>query len=1113
MMNLKKHTNDLEYKGMKKHGFFPALALSFCMLTFVDASAQTGTVSVDLKNGSIKDLFNVVEKQTSYRFSYREVEVKGKDGISVSAKNEALKTLLTRELGKQQLSYKVAGNKIIVTPLSQSTASDEKIKCTGRVVDAKGEPIIGATIKEQNTSNGTITDFDGNFTLDVAASSALEVSYIGYKTQILNAQKGKALNVTLLEDAKTLDEVVVTALGIKRAEKALTYNVQQVKGDELTTVKSANFMNALAGKAAGVQINSSASGPGGAVKVVMRGAKSLTQSNNALYVIDGIPMYNSTPRSSGGETGAMSSQPGSEAISDINPDDIESISLLTGPSAAALYGYEGANGVVLITTKKGSADKTTVTYTNNTTFSNPLMMPDFQNQYGSLPGEMMSWGGPTEYRYEPKKFFNTGTNISNSLSLSTGNDKSQSYISVSTNNSTGILPNNKYNRYNFSFRNTTNFLNNRFILDTSANYIVQNDRNMVAQGQYFNPLPALYLLPRGNDFNEVATYERYDDVYGINKQYWPYGDQGLSLQNPYWIMNRMNRENNKRRYKLSASLQYKITDYFNIQGRVSIDNSENLFTDKRYAGTSGNFAGPKGRYQEESQVDRQTYADVLANLNKNFGDFSVVANVGASVKDIRMELKSLTGDLNHVTNLFTIENLTRNGYYKVNANGLKRQTQSVFANAEVGWRSFLYLNMTVRNDWDSALAFSKSGDKSFLYPSVGVSSILSEVIKLPDWFSFLKARFSYTSVGNSYDPYLTMLRYVYDEQNDQYKAQDLYPNYDLKPEITNSYEVGLNMRFFNGTVNWDLTYYNSDTRNQTFAAPLPAGSGFRAVNVQAGSVQNQGLEMALGYSNEWGDFGWSSNVTFTYNKNKIKSLADGITNQVTGEPIEMPYVDKAILGGTGSPVVRLVAGGSMGDLYIHRDFKRDNNGYIYLDKGLPSMVDTEYRKIGSLLPKCNAGWRNSFSYKGLRFNFLLSGRFGGLVVSNTQAYLDRYGVSASSLQLREQGGVNINGVNIPARDYLNVITAGGGEGDHYVYNATNIRLQEMSVEYTIPRKWLKNVADVTVGVIGNNLWMIYCKAPFDPELVASASSTFYTGVDYFMQPSLRNWGFNLKVQF
>ncbi len=1086
------------------------MAILFLLIPYFAFSQTTPKeIKLNFTNAPIAKIINSIEKQSDFRFFYNnDIDTNQKASIQITSKN--LNQIVSTMLKGTAIDYRISDRRIVLFLKKKSESKNTTHTISGVINDAAG-PIIGASIATKN-GQGTITALDGSFTLsNIHIGDVLTVSYVGYETQNIIFNGQKKLNIVMQEAATELDQVVVTALGIKRAEKALTYNVQQVNGDELTAVKSANFMSSLAGKAAGVQINTSASGPGGAVKVVMRGAKSITQSNNALYVIDGIPMYNLI--SSGGD-GSMSGQPGSESIADINPDDIESMSLLTGPSAAALYGYEGANGVVLITTKKGRADKTTITYSNNTTFSNPLMMPKFQNTYGNVEGNMKSWGDPTDYRYDPSKFFNTGSNISNSLSLATGNDKSQTYLSVSTNNAAGILPNNKYNRYNFSFRNTTNFLNNKFILDTSASYIIQDDKNMVAQGQYFNPLPALYLFPRNDDFKEITVYERYNEASGANEQFWPYGAEGISLQNPYWIMNRMNRENKKRRYKLAASLQYNITDWLNIQGRVSIDNTENKYTESYYAGTDGNFAGKKGRYKEDHRLDRQVYADALANFNRTFGDFSVTANLGASLKDIRMELSSISGDLKQITNFFTIENLTRNGYYKVNADGLKRQTQSVFANAEIGWKNFLYLNLTARNDWDSALAFSESGDKSFLYPSVGLSGIISEVIKLPDWFSFLKARFSFTSVGNSYDPYLTRLRYTYDSQTAQYKAQSLYPNLYLKPEITNSYEVGLNMRFLKGTINFDITYYKSDTRNQTFEAPLPSGSGYTGVNVQAGSVQNQGIEMALGYDNKWNDFGWASNLTFTYNKNKINKLADGVTNRITGEPIEMPYIDKAALGGNNSPIVRLTEGGTMGDLYIHRELKRDDNGYIYLDPktNLPSMADTEYKKIGSLLPKVNMGWKNSFIYKGLRLNVLLSGRFGGLVVSNTQAYLDRYGVSEYSAQLR-QTGINIYGNNISAEDYMNIVAAGTGEGDYYTYKATNIRLQEVSLEYTINRKKLRNIADVTLGLIGNNLCMIYCKAPFDPELVASATSTFYTGVDYFMQPSLRNIGFSLKLQF
>ena len=914
----------------------------------------------------------------------------------------------------------------------------------------------------------------------------------------------------MAESAVALEGTVVTALGIRRAEKALTYNVQEVGGEELQTVKSTNFMNSLAGKAAGVQINSSASGPGGAVKVIMRGAKSLTQNNNALYVIDGVPMYN--PATSGGD-GSMAVQPGSEAVADINPDDIESISLLTGPSAAALYGYEGANGVVLITTKKGKAGKTSVTFSNNTTFSDPMMMPKFQDKYASSMSDPLKWNQKNNYPYDPAGFFNTGSTVTNSLSLSTGNDRNQAYVSVAATNADGILPNNTYNRYNFTFRNTTSFLDDKFLLDVSANYIIQNDKNMVSQGQYYNPLPALYLFPRGENFEDVSVYERYDEAREINTQYWPYATEvGMDSQNPYWTMYRMNRENKKHRYKISASLQYKITDWLNIQGRASIDNSDNLFTQKNYASTM-TFAGAKGRYREETRLDRQTYADVLANFNKTWGDFNVIANVGASIKDTRMELSSTEGDLYHVTNFFTVENTVGSGYYKVNRDGLKRQTQSVFASAEVGWKSMLFLNATVRSDWDSALAFSSFGGKPFVYPSVGISGLIHEMVNMPSWFTFLKARFSYTSVGNSYDPYMTRLRYVYDPQNQLYAAQKIYPNYDLKPEKTQSFEAGLNLKFLDNTLSLDLTYYHSNTFNQTFEAPLSGGSGYDGVYVQAGNIQNSGIEAALGYDNNWGDFGWSSTFTVSHNRNEIINLADGITNPVTGDPISMPYVNKGYLGGSNSPLVRLVKGGSMGDLYIHRDWKRDENGFIRIVDGLPVMEDTEYRKAGSLFPDANLGWRNTFTWKGIRLNVLLTARIGGNVVSNTQAYMDYYGVSEYSAKLREAGGINISGTNVSAYDFLHIVAESGGVADYYMYDATNVRLQELSVEYTINRKYLKNVCDITLGFVANNLCMIYCKAPFDPELVPSAASTFYTGVDLFMTPSLRSFGFNVKVNF
>lgn len=1069
-------------------------------------------IDLNLKEVSIEKAIKEIEKKTNYSFMYdSSLELTGK--VSVEYKGEPINSILSSLFTGKGITYEISGNQIVLKKGNADQANSQK-KITGKVSDLYNEPLIGVSVLVKGTSNGTITDINGNYTINAGEKDVLVFSYMGYVSQEKLIGRNTAFNITMQEDNVLLDAVVVTALGIKRAEKALSYNVQKITNEDLTTVKGANFMNSLAGKVAGVQINSSAAGPGSAVKVVMRGSKSISLSNNALYVIDGIPMNNNM---GGGGNDALSSQPGTESIADINPDDIENMSVLTGPSAAALYGYEGANGVVLITTKKGRADKTTINYSNSTTFSNTMKMPEFQNRYGNVDGSSMSWGNPTDYRFDPKKFFNTGTNVANTIALSTGNEKSQSYFSVSANNASGILPNNDYDRYNFTYRNTTSFLKDKFLLDAGVNYIIQKSKNMVSQGQYFNPLPALYLFPRGEDFGEVQLYERYDSSREVNTQFWPYGDQGLALQNPYWIMNNMNRKSDRKRYMLSASLKYNITDWLNLIGRVNIDNSNYTNTEKREAGTLPIFAGKKGRYRLSFRDERQTYADLMATLNKTFDDFSFNVNIGASIKDRRMSSHAVEGDLNKITNWFTTENMDRSvGTFKLDDDGSKRQTQSVFANAEIGYKNFLYLTLTGRNDWDSALAWSASDERSFFYPSVGLSGLISEVVSLPDWFTYLKARVAFTSVGNSYDPYLTREFYVYDEQTDTYRMSKTRMNNNLKPEITNSFEAGLNMRFFNGSVTLDATYYHSDTRNQTHLAKIEDGR-YDNVYIQAGNVVNSGIELSLGYDKKWRDFSWSSNYTFSYNKNKVKRLVSGVTI-FNGQTIEMKEIDKATLGSSGSPQVRLTEGGTMGDIYMTSDYKRDNNGYIYLDNAtlLPSMVSLkseDYKKIGTLLAKTHMGWRNSFSYKGLKLNVLLSGRFGGLVVSNTQAILDRYGVSKASAQLREAGGVSINERNIPAQDFLNIVGEGTGKADYYVYKADNVRLQEVSLEYTLPKRWINNIGDITLGLIGNNLGMIYCKAPFDPELAPTASSNFYTGVDYFMTPSLRNMGFSVKLQF
>lgn len=998
---------------------------------------------------------------------------------------------------------------ISVSNGSLSSSSVAKVTTTGQVVDAKGEPLIGVSILEVGTTNGTITDIDGNFTLSVNEGATLEISYIGYKTQTLPV-RAKLGQIVMKEDTEVLDEVVVTALGIKRSQKALSYNVQEVKGDALTAVKDANFMNSLAGKVAGVQISSGATGAGGAARVVMRGMKSLTKDNNALYVIDGVPVFNTGSSGGEGQYGAMG---GSDAVADLNPDDIASVSMMTGPSAAALYGSAAANGVVLITTKKGQTEKTNLTVSNSTTFSKAYIMPEMQNRYGTSAG-LFSWGAATDRRYDPSDFFNTGTNIINSIALSTGNAKNQTYLSASTTNSDGILPNNSYNRYNFTARNTTNFLNDRLTLDIGAQYIIQNNKNMVSQGQYYNPLPALYLFPRGDNFDEIRLYERYDTDYGYMKQYWPYGDGGMSLQNPYWIQNKILRTSEKKRYMLNASLKWKVTDWFNITGRVNLDNSDYRNRSEKSASTLTTFCGVNGGLEDAMRQERSIYADVLGNIDKTFGEFRLNANFGASIYHTSMNQLSIAGDLK-IPNFFQMNNINYSANYKPDPQGYDDEIQSVFASAELSWRNQLYLTVTGRNDWDSKLAYSKH--PSFFYPSVGLSAVLSDMLELPEVISYAKIRGSYTIVASSFDRFLTNPGYVYNAQTHNWENPTVYPMDDMKPEKTKSWELGLNLKFWENRFSLDATYYRSNTLNQTFSVDIPPSSGYNKAIVQAGNVQNQGVELGLGFHDEWAGFGWSTNATFTLNRNKVIRLASGSVNPVTGEEIQMENMPVGWLGKENvAPRVILTEGGSMTDIYVYNQLTRDNNGNIKVDQnGNLSMTSSSTpTKVGDLDADFNLGWTNHFTYKGIDLGVVLSARVGGLAYSATQGILDYYGVSEASATARDNGGIPVNNGLVTAQKYYQTIGTGeGGYGRYYLYSATNVRLQELSLNYTLPKKWFKNVANVTLGVVGRNLWMIYCKAPFDPELSAATASNYYMNVDYFMQPSLRNIGFNVKVQF
>ncbi|MCD8313579.1 MAG: SusC/RagA family TonB-linked outer membrane protein, partial [Bacteroidales bacterium] len=834
---------------------------------------------------------------------------------------------------------------------------------TVKIIDAVG-PVIGASAMIDGTLTGGVSDLDGQVVLNgVKTGDVITVSMMGYTTVQVTYQGQATISVTLEEESIELSGTVVTALGIKREERALSYNVQQVNSDKLTAVKDANFVNSLSGKVAGVTINSGANGAGGASRVVMRGTKSITGSNAALYVIDGIPMTNLSNSASGA---AMSDQPGTDGVADINPEDIESITLLTGPSAAALYGNSAASGVVMITTKKGEAGKTTVTFSNSTVFSTVYMLPEMQSKYGNEPNTVASWGTtPVNTGYSARDFFNTGSNVINTVTLSTGTKKNQTYASASTTNSNGILPNSDYNRYNFSFRNTSVFAHDRLTLDVGASLVFQDDRNMMSQGYYYNPLPGLYLFPRGENFEDVRMYERYNATLGYNENYWPYGNGSIGMQNPYWVQYRELRENKKRRYMANASLKYQITDWLDIVGRVKLDNYTNRLTYKLFATTDSLWAGEGGGYHDVTSSLNNLYADVIATANKSWESWSLNVNLGASLNDAKYETIGYVGNLSgELPNFFAVHNLDMTTKYKPNQNGYHDQAQAIFASAEVGFRRMIYLTLTGRNDWESQLAYSDY--KSFFYPSVGLSLVISNMFNAPSWLSFLKVRASYTEVGNSYDRFMNLVQYPYDGESNSWTSTTTYPNLKLKPERTKSWEAGLNVWFLQ-RINLDATYYKSNTFNQTFSVTLPSSSGYSSMPIQSGNIENQGLEFKLAYDDSWGDFRFGATYTLTVNRNKVVRLTgDSVENPFTGEPIALS--DRLEVGSFGGldAKIYLQEGGSMGDVYANHLLTRDFNGYIYDDPSAGiTMSSTDDFFLGSIFPKANMGLNIEFGWKGI----------------------------------------------------------------------------------------------------------------------------------------------------
>ncbi|WP_295729515.1 SusC/RagA family TonB-linked outer membrane protein [uncultured Muribaculum sp.] len=1064
--------------------------------------------------------------------------------------------------------------------------AQDAITATGTVYDGTDEPLIGVSVMVKGTSNGTATDIDGNFSIKLNKGNTLVFSYIGYATQEIKVENGTPLHVVLKEDSQLLDEVVVTAMGIQRKESSLTYATQEIKGDDLMKVQDANFVNSLNGKVSGVTITQSAGGAGGTSKILLRGNKSVMGNNSPLIVVDGIPMTNQVGKAAesnwdgGSGLGYSGSSEGGDALSLINPDDIESINVLKGANAAALYGSAAANGVLMITTKKGKEGKISITVNSNVTFDKPLSTPDLQSVYGSLvtlnsSGEangmrLGAWGKKigtytdAELAYANAKlrnttsdhvddFFRTGTTWNNSFSISGGTEKVRSYFSYANSNSEGMMPNNSYNRNTFSFRQNYNLLDNKLKIDLSINYVYAKNKNRPGGGTVMNPLYDLYRVPGNVDMdyyrdNYVDWNGKWEsnDISYLDKtgktvigrtmlegpqQLWAYNAAGNN--NPYWLTNMNRGQQTEERVYGSAVISYEIIPGLMVQGRLNVDRSKFQGETRRYA-TTQNVAQMEdfGIYGQDIYSSNDWYVDVMASYNKTFAEaLSVSASTGWVGHTVKGTTQKIWTQATYFEPLSMRKMPTLVNYFDPTArwsggNGASYGRSSNwdkgwFFTGQLGWKDMVYLEGSYRIDWyRSFKQFADRGTPDhYGYWSLGANTLVHRYLKLPEVITHLKLRASYSEVGNS------IPNEVFSKGSANLVtgalATSTYGYFDNpRPEKSKSFEAGYDISLFNSTLNWDLTYYDTKLTNSYF---LAATTGGKSKPVNTGCIRNRGIETSISYNILAGrDWTWKTGFNVAYNDNKIeKTFKDE-----QGNPSKMEQ-----LIANNSIAVRYEEGGSYGDIYA-LDFRRNDDGSIYIDPqaGTPVKSSNSYIYLGNMNSKWNLGWSNTVRWKDLSLYFLISGRIGGKFISLTEAYLDQAGISQRTADARlayeanpekltwvssdgqtRKPGMMAHGTLVPIEDYYNTV---GGQtiASEYVYDATNFRLGEVSISYTMRDLFHGAIKGLTLSAVGRNLFFIYKDCPSDPDIALSTKNGL-GAFDIFNMPSARSYGINLKLEF
>ncbi|OXB02618.1 SusC/RagA family TonB-linked outer membrane protein [Flavobacterium oncorhynchi] len=1007
---------------------------------------------------------------------------------------------------------------MIVFTAQVSLAQVKNVK--GVITDSDGMPLPGASVAVQGGQKGSTTDFDGLYTIEVTKGQTLVFTYVGLETQSIVVGDATTINVKMVPAASNaLNEVVVTSLGLKKTRKSLTYAAQELKGEELTRVKDANVINTIAGKVAGVAVTKSSAGTGGSTKVLIRGNSSILNSQ-PLYVIDGIPLYNGSsnqPNDSFGST-AGGNRDGGDTVSLINPDDYEGMTVLKGAAASVLYGSQGANGVILLSSKKNKENKGNLAVSSVTTFESVHSLPKFQNEYGTLNAQK-SWGGKVASNDFVKDFFNTGVTQITSASFTTGSDIASTTLSYANTSSSGIIEGNGLKKNNFGIRQTAKFFNNKLTVSADAKYTSQTIDNRPVNGLYSNPLTGVYLFQRANDFNfykdNFESFIPSRNLYGQNF-YTPL-DADIYVQNPYWLINRNKSVDKDNFFNGNIALDYKANNWLSIGARYSYNRIENDFDKRIYATTNNSLSGYNGRYINVGTLSTQRYGDLIAKINTNFNEnFSFNAIVGASINNTlanhstTLDSGITPGLIN--ANLFTLGNFGSNkGVDNLNlqATGSAREVQSIFASATFGYKNMLYLDITGRNDWSSTLV--NTDTPSYFYPSVGVTALISEMTTLPEWINFGKVRGTYAEVGNDVSAFVTSPKSTVQGGIIIPPTVGPRPGESLKPELKSEYEFGTEWRMFNNRFGFEVSYYNSETKNQYIQVPAPSTNpyGYTNYGINAGSIENHGIELVLTGKIITGDkFSWDTTVNYSQNKNKVKEIPEELGGTIPLTPVNNINYRYALTEGRPFGVIE------------GKGIVKNDKGEIVLDDKGNLAIEGAFREVGNANPDFMLGWSNTFKFGAFTANFLIDGRFGGDVMSITESMNDFYGVSKRSGDARNAGGVPVNAVmpngtkvtSMDAQKYYEAVGGLNGATAEYVYDATNVSLREVSLGYTFSKKTLPFVNTATLSLIARNLFFFYKDAPFDPNIALSTGQGLQ-GVDIYGLPSTRSIGLNLNVTF